>query len=191
MKTFSAVLIAVFIAFSANTSYAASCKYQVDTVSYASGEKIRWTRWQMNRFYHRGSYSLISGITEGDRKYLGVQLVDSNKKVSTRPTKAELDVMMVIPAGAKLSLLMADESIVDLFTEQDIVADSDFTTNAVNSYSIESAVIIKFPLSAEAFAALSTQKVMDVTLQTDQRQYDYSFGKKGSDKIQNALGCIL
>ncbi len=191
MKTFSAVLIAVFIAFSANTSYAASCKYQVDTVSYASGEKIRWTRWQMNRFYHRGSYSLISGITEGDRKYLGVQLVDSNKKVSTRPTKAELDVMMVIPAGAKLSLLMADESIVDLFTEQDIVADSDFTTNAVNSYSIESAVIIKFPLSAEAFAALSTQKVMDVTLQTDQRQYDYSFGKKGSDKIQEALGCIL
>ncbi len=76
MKTFSAVLIAVFIAFSANTSYAASCKYQVDTVSYASGEKIRWTRWEMNRFYHRGSYSLISGIAQGDKKYLGVQLVD-------------------------------------------------------------------------------------------------------------------
>ena len=191
MKIFSAVLIAVFITFSANISYAASCKFQVDTVSYASGEKIRWTRWKMNRAFHQGSYSLISGIEEGDRKYLGVKMVDSNKKVRTRPTKAELDDMMVIPAGAKLSLLMADESIVDLFTEQDIVADSDFTTNAVNSYSIESAVIIKFPLSAEAFAALSAQKVMDVRLQTDLRQYDYSFGKKGSDKIQEALGCIL
>ena len=191
MKTFITLLIAVSISCLGTTSYAASCKFQVDTVSYASGEKIRWTRWKMNRAFHQGSYSLISGIEEGDRKYLGVKMVDSNKKVRTRPTKAELDDMMVIPAGTKLSLLMADESIVDLFTEQDIVADSDFTTDSINIYSIESAVIIKFPLSAEAFAALSTQKVMDVRLQTDQRQYDYSFGKKGSDKIQEALGCIL
>jgi len=191
MKTLSAVLIAVLIALTGTAANAASCKYQVDTVSYASGEKIRWTRWKMNRMFHQGSYSLISGIEEGDRKYLGVQLVDSSKKVSSRPTKAELDVMMVIPAGAKLSLLMADESIVDLFTEEDVVADSDFTTNTVDSYTIESAAIIKFPLSAEAFAALSTQKVMEVRVHTDQRQYDYSFGKKGSDKIQEALGCIL
>ncbi len=191
MKTLSAVLIAVLIALTGTAANAASCKYQVDTVSYASGEKIRWTRWKMNRMFHTGSYSLISGIKEGDRKYLGVQLVETAKKVSSRPTKAELDVMMVIPAGAKLSLLMADESIVDLFTEQDVVADSDFTTNTVDSYTIESAAIIKFPLSAEAFAALSTQKVMEVRVHTDQRQYDYSFGKKGSDKIQEALGCIL
>jgi hypothetical protein len=191
MKTLSAVLIAVLIALTGTAANAASCKYQVDTVSYASGETIRWTRWKMNRTFHTGSYSLISGIEEGDRKFLGVQLVDTSKKASSRPTKAELDVMMVIPAGAKLSLVMADESIVELFTEQDVVADSDFTTNAVDSYSIESAAVIKFPLSAEAFAALSTQKVMDVRVHTEQRQYDYSFGKKGSDKIQEALGCIL
>ena len=191
MKTLSAVLIAVFIAFFANTSYAASCKYQVDTVSYASGETIRWTRWKMNRMFHTGSYSLISGIAEGDRKYLGVQLVDTSKKVTSRPTKAELDAMMVIPAGAKLSLLMADESIVDLFTEEDVVADSDFTTEALDSYSIESAAVIKFPLSTAAFAALSAQKVMNVRVHTDQKQVEYSFGKKGSDKIQEALACIL
>jgi hypothetical protein len=191
MKTLSAVLIAVLIALTCTAANAASCKYQVDTVSYASGEKIRWTRWKMNRKFHTGSYSLISGIAEGDRKYLGVQLVDTSKKVTSRPTKAELDAMMVIPAGAKLSLLMADESIVDLFTEEDVVADSDFTTEALDSYSIESAAVIKFPLSVEAFAALSAQNVMDVRVHTDQKQFEYSFGKKGSDKIQEALGCIL
>ncbi len=51
--------------------------------------------------------------------------------------------------------------------------------------------IIKFPLDADAIAALTAQRASDMRLTVNDKNWDYSFGKNPVDKIEKAINCIL
>jgi len=190
MKRFIVISVILFMSFGSAASYAAKCKWQTDMVSYSTGEPVRWTRWVRNRMILTPPYAAISGISEGDRKYFGLQVIGVNQKVTTRPTKEELDAAFIIPAGSTLSILMADDSIYELVVTKEIIGDADFTAHGANSYTINAFAIIKFPLDVDSIAALTTQRASDMRLRANGKDYDFSFGKKPVDKIQKAIGCI-
>ena len=191
MKSLITLLIATTTLFASTDVWAAKCKYRWDTINYRTGEKVRWTGWTMNRMVIMPNTPLMSAIVEGDKMFLGLQVASSGKGASsTRPTKQDIDTAMLIPEGAKLSLLMEDESIYDLFAERDVVGDTGMHVKARDKYTFWSTAIVRFPLDAAAMAALSAQKVKDLRLHTPERNYDFSFGKKPSDKLQRALACI-
>lgn len=205
MKKIIAISIAIFLGLGSTVSNAAKCKWLADTVSYSTGEPVRWTRWVRNRsFYLQGKgYATIAGISEGEQKYLGLQVIAPYRIMATRPTKEDLDATFAIPAGSTLSILMADDSIFELVVPEDIIGtaglkveeDSMFEddgpkANSEGGYTIESYAIIKFPLDADSFTALTAQKASELRLTANGVDYDFSFGKKPVDKIQKVLACV-
>ena len=50
--------------------------------------------------------------------------------------------------------------------------------------------VIKFPLDSDAMRALLTKRILTIGLQTSKQDLEYSFGKKGSKKMQATLACI-
>ena len=193
MKTFITLLVLIAASLGSTDAWAAKCKYKWETTNYRTGEKVLWTNWIMNRaFYTVGTtYGFVGGVSEGDKKYLSLQLRAPGVRLNHRPSKAEIDAAMVIPEGAKLSVLLGDGTIYDLFAERLIVGDTSFTAHANDNYSLASLAIIRFELDAAAIAALNGQKATDLRLHTPGRNYDISFGKKPSDKIQKSLACVL
>lgn len=126
MKRLIVISVVILMGFGSTASSAAKCKWLADTVSYRTGEPVRWTRWVRNRaFYVAGAgYAAIAGISEGDQKYLGLQVIAPNQTMRTRPTKADMDAVFVIPAGSILSIAMADNSIFELAVPEDIIGDA-------------------------------------------------------------------
>ena len=202
MKTLITVLILAIASFSASDSWAAGCKYQWDTNNYRTGEKVLWSRWVMNkRMITTGVYGLLSGVLEGDNRYLALQTVTYNEHTKSRPTKEEIDSAMVIPDNAKLSILMADGTIFDLFAERGVIGDTSVIVNGSeqdemfqmgrqDGYSFKSHSIVKFALDDAAIAALNGQLATDLRLHATGKNYDITFGSKPSDKIQEVLACI-
>ena len=116
MRSIILLLVLITTSFGSTNASAAKCKYKWDTENYRTGEKVRWTTWIMNRFYYVEDkpYGLIAGASEGDKKYLGLQIMSPEVSMRSRPTKAEIDSAMVIPKGAKLSIMLGDGTIYDL-----------------------------------------------------------------------------
>ena len=193
MKKLITLLVLIAASLVSTDAWAAKCKYKWETTNYRTGEKVLWTNWIMNRaFYTVGNiYGFVAGVSEGDKKYLSLQIRSPAGRLNHRPSKAEIDAAMVIPEGAKLSVLLGDGTIYDLFAERHIVGDTKFIAHAHDSYSLNSLAIIRFELDPAALAALNGQKATDLRLHTPNRNYDISFGKKPSDKIQKSLACVL
>lgn len=193
MKIVITLLVLIVASVGSTDAWAAKCKYKWETTNYRTGEKVLWTRWIMNRAFYTDDkpYGLVAAVSEGDKKYLSLQLRSPEVRLNHRPSKAEIDAAMVIPEGAKLSVLLGDGTIYDLFAERHIVGDTSFEAHANDNYSLASLAIIRFELDAAAFAALNGQKATDLRLHTPDRNYDISFGKKPSDKIQKSLACVL
>jgi len=200
MKTLIGVLTIALTLFSASDARA-DCKYQWDTSNYRTGEKVLWTQWVMNKRVNAGLYGLLSGVKEGDRKYLALQTVAFDGFSASRPSKEDIDSAMVIPDNAKLSVLLADGTIFDLFAERGVVGDTsivvngseldgDFQIGRADGYSFKSHSIVKFLLDDAAIAALNAQLATDLRLHATGKNYDISFGSKPSDKIQEVLACI-
>jgi hypothetical protein len=201
MKTLIAVLTMALTLFSASDARA-DCKYQWDTSNYRTGEKVLWSRWVMNkRVNTTGVYGLLSGVKEGGKKYLALQTVAFDGFSAARPGKEDIDSAMVIPDNAKLSVLLADGTIFDLFAEHGVVGDTsivvngseldgDFQIGRKDGYSFKSHSIVKFLLDDAAIAALNAQLATDLRLHATGKNYDITFGSKPSDKIQEVLACI-
>jgi len=179
---------AISVFFAVATANAAKCKYNVDTVNHRTGEKVRWTKW--NTFRLRQDPVMLAVISEGNRKYLALRLTGSRGNRLDRPTTAVLDSEMVVQKGAKLLVLMADESVLELQADQEVVANSYYNVKGNSTYDLFFAVIIKYELDAEAFASLTAQRLKVLRLSAGDEEFDFEFGDKGSDRVTKALACI-
>ena len=100
------------------TPASAKCKFQADTVHRITGQKVLWTEWDTFRLTpSRNGYLVHAGIIEGDQEYLGLRITVRNS-TNYRPDKAALDNALRVSAQAKLLLLLADESILELYSDR-------------------------------------------------------------------------
>lgn len=202
MNRLLVLVAAILVSFTPAAANAAKCKWQVDTVSYSSGDPVRWTRWVRNRTILTRPYAALAGVSEGEQKYLGLQVIGVQQTLATRPTKEDLDALFLIPAGSTLSILLADNSTFELLSTEDVIGDSDMIVEddvfaddgpkakGENGYAIEAFAILKFPLSGDAIAALTAQDAREMRLHADGKEYEFSFGRKPVGKIKDAIGCI-
>ena len=180
--------LAISLLFAVATATAAKCKYNVDTVNHRTGEYVRWTKW--NTFRLRQDPVMLAVVSEGDRKYLALRMEGSRGTHSDRPTAAVLDSELVVPKGANLLVLMADESVLELHAEQEVVADSYYYIMGNGTYDLHFNVIIKYELDADAIASLTTHRLKVLRLSAGDEDFDFEFGDKGSDRVLKALACI-
>ncbi|MDH3351708.1 MAG: hypothetical protein OEM51_09175 [Gammaproteobacteria bacterium] len=184
-----AMSCATVLMFAASAA-SAKCKFQTDMPSIVTGEHIRWTDWTtFSLAITTTDYALATGISEGERKYVGLQL----HTVTTIPrpaSKQDLDNAVVIPAGADVFFLMADESVIKVTTDQAITGDSDFVMHNAKRYDIVTNTIVKAPLTTEELRVLTAQRVKRIRVSTTSGDLDFEFGKKGSKKMQSVLECI-
>ncbi len=202
MKKLIVISVVLLLSFGPAVSKAAKCKWRTDTVNYRTGEPVRWTRWVRNRTILRPPYAAIAGVSEGERKFLGLQVIAVEQTLKSRPTKNELDALFVIPAGSKLLISMADGSIYELVSTVDVIGDADMKTEddmfadsgpkarGDSGYTISAFGTIKFPLDDDAITALTAQRASEMRLNANGEEYHFSFGKKPVDKIQKTILCI-
>ena len=179
---------ALMLMFAASTA-SAKCKFFVDMPNIMTGEHVRWTKWTTTTMYMSDPYTMATGITEGDRKYLGLRI----HKTYTLPrivTKKDLDNAIVVPAGSDVFFQMADESILKIQTDQPATADADFSVHNAKNYGVAADVIVKVPITAENLRALTAQRVLRLRVMASTGDLDFKFGKKGSKKIGEVLECI-
>jgi hypothetical protein len=181
--------LALPVLFAAMTASAAKCKFQTDTVNVFTDEKIRWTQWISFKFVIKPDHVFMNAISEGDRMYFGLR-VHSRESQIERPTKDDLDNTLLIPAAAKLSILMADDSILELHTDNQVVGDSGFRLLDSGDYRITSEAVIKYSLNDYTLDILTTQRVKQLRLQTSKSDMEFDLSKRGTDKHQGPLACI-
>ncbi len=189
MKKVIVLSLALPVLFAATTASAAKCKFQTDTVNVFTDENIRWTQWISFKFVIKPDHVFMNAISEGDRKYFGLRVHSRDSQIE-RPTKDDLDNTLLIPASGKLSLLMADDSILELHTDNMVVGDSDFRLLDSGDYRITSEAVIKYSLNDYTLDILTTQRIKQLRLQTSKSDMEFALSKRGTDKHQGPLACI-
>jgi len=182
--------LAVSILFASAGANAAKCKFQTETLNVFTGEKIRWTKWDTFTLrIDKDHYVLLSGISEGDRRFLGLR-PHVSKLQPDRPTKADLDSAVVIPDAGKLSILLSDDSVLELHTDKGTIGDSDFELFKSGKYSLNTDAIIKYSLNSYTMKTMAAQRIKQLKLATVDGNIDFEFGGKGSSKHKEKLACI-
>jgi len=180
--------LAISLFFAGSTASAAKCKCNVDTVKHRTGEKVRWTKW--NTFRLRQDPVMLAVVAEADRKYLALRMNGSRGTRADRPTAAVLDSELIFQKGANLLALMADESVLELHADQEVIADSYYNVKGDGTFDLYFTVIIKYELDADALAELTSKRLKVLRISAGDEEFDFEFGKKGSDRVTKALACI-
>src|ERR1039457_4009552 len=105
------------------------CKYQTNEVDKFTKKKILATKWdRFTKFMAQPTF--VSGIAEGDKKYVGIKIVSTSNSSQSKPSNEDVNnsiSSMYIPMGAKITVLMADQSTIELKTEQETRGTWDYT----------------------------------------------------------------
>jgi hypothetical protein len=188
VKNRTALSLTALLLLAAAPANAAKCKYQTDTVHSITGEPVRWSKWASFTLT-TGAKIVHSAVVEGDRKYVGLR-VPQRWSHDQRPTKEILDGMFSIPAGAKLMLKLDDDSIIELHTESEVIADADYGVHSSRNFPMTAIAVVKYALDDQAIAALTANRLTHMRLQTNNGDMDFTFGKKGAKKQQDTLACL-
>ena len=207
MKVVIAISVAFLLILGSNTADAAKCKYIApNTEMIVLGKKeqqrllnspTRWTRWKSFRSFGNQleNHGWLNGMVDGDKRFLGLKVV-LVEKVKVKPKPYELQGRASIPAGASLLVLMADESIIELKADAAVQGNSKVTYSGppdnpdTSTPYVDTQLIVRYELDADTLAALKAQPATDIRVATGEGDVDFSFGKKPTDRIQEALGCI-
>jgi hypothetical protein len=194
MKKFTAVTTAISLLLVCATANAAKCKFETDTTNALTGEKVQWTKWEDFKLFNT-QIGYLAAVAEGDQKYLALQVVTFDYRPD-RPTKQDLDMAMVIPAGSKLMLLMTDDSVVEVQTDEEVIGDSEiyapgtFHNDMTNDFMVKTYTVVKYPLNADALAALTANGVKTLRQNTSEGDRDYTISEKRADTLQEAFACV-
>ena len=157
-------------------SASAACKFNVDTVHSRTGEKVLWTKWNTFTLVNRGNILVGSGLSVGDKKYFALRFSRHASGI-----KAKIDNPLIIPANGKLLIKFDDQSIHEMHTEDEFVADIEGG---------HAEVVARYPLDSTLLNALLDKRITNIRIQTNGADEDFSFGKKGAKKMQKTLECI-
>lgn len=195
MNRFTTVMTAISLLLVCATANAAKCKFETDTTNALTGEKVQWTKWEDFKLINT-QIGYMAAVAEGDRKYLALQVLSFNYRPD-RPTKEDLDNAVVIPAESKIMLLLTDESVVELQTDEEVIGDTEIHAPGTwhndtrsGDYLLKTYTVVKYPLSTETLAALTANGVNTLRQTTSEGDQDYTISENRADTIQEALACV-
>ncbi len=202
MKKATLWLIATSMLLAGGGADAAKCKYREDSVDKFTKVRTLWTKWnQLDSLF--GGLSkrpnnvyagYVSAGLNSDEIILQVkfQLVSESRLA---PAKFLLKDTVVAPKGSRLLVMMADESIVKLYSDREVRVNAELFPpgtggNTGNKFSTKSNATISYTLDADTIAALSRQDATKVRVETADPYYDIRIHKKSFGDIKKAIFCI-
>lgn len=173
------------------------CKYEKHGVDSFTKQMVAETKWKsLQKFFdNQDNRGWTAARSEGGKQYLGLKIVVVDRD-STMPERANLhENRVLIPQGAKLLILMADDTILELAASAKARGKSDFRvpdsrTGHPETYVVETTTVVWYELTADTRDTLLAQGVTDIRLSASDRDHDFAFGKNQTDRIQYVLGCI-
>lgn len=198
MKILVTISAAMAILLASQSTIAASCKYEQDSIDKFT--KVRTLVTKPNRLTNMGSgffggfVAYVSARSEGKLSSLSIQLklFDDQEDM---PEYYELEDKIIVPAGSTLLVMMADETIVELATEREVRADTSYDppgtkTNPSTFYATETAATIQYALNADAVLTLVAQNATNLRVHTTNSDYDIEISKKSRGDIRQAVMCL-
>jgi hypothetical protein len=154
---------------SATVSNADECKFKINESDSFTGQKDLLTKWKA--FRPTGNQAVnhgwMAGRVKDGKTFLALRI-----GIVEQPVRNPL----IIPKGAKLLLLMADDSVVELSAyEETWVKDRN--------------VVILYELNDETLGALTVRGTSDIRVSTNQSDFDFNFGNKPTERMRHVLGC--
>jgi len=195
-------LVILSALFTTSAVHAAKCRFQHDSTDKFTKVRTIWTRWDpMESFFgDLGDRSMdtpagfVSAWYEAGEISLRIK-IELKGLSDLAPPTYELEDTIVVPEGARLLVMMADETIVTLYSASEERVNSGVTPpetgmNITSSFEIEAEADIRYALDDEAIAALSSQAATNIRVEAADTQYDVTIHKKSFGDIKNAIECI-
>ena len=152
-----------------SAAYADECKYKENEADPFTKERVALTKWKA--FRPTGNQAVNHGWMAG-------RILDGKTFLALRIGIVGYDgPPVIIPEGAKLLILMADESIVELAAYEETWVE-------------DSSAVVLYELNDETLQSLTTQGTTDIRVSTSAGDHDFNFGKKPTDRMQYVLGCV-
>jgi len=184
------------------TALAAKCKFQTDSTDKFTKVRTLQTRWDpLESFFNdfgktSGTLltSYVSAWHESGNSRLGVRIGLSSYS-KRRPPDYELMDTVVIPEGARLLAMMADETVVTLFAKKEMRFNSKLVppgtgSNDTDEFAIDTYAYLYYPLDAETIAALTRQNATNLRVEAADKNYDIEIHKKSYGDLKKAIECI-
>jgi hypothetical protein len=118
-----------------------------------------------------------------------------SKYSKRRPPDYELQDAIVIPEGARLLAMMADETVVVLYSPNELRINAkaippETGTNITSKFTIDTEAIIRYTLDAETIAALTSQNATNLRVEAAEKNYDIKIHKKSFGDLKKAIECL-
>ena len=180
-------------------AHADKCKYEKNQIDDFTGEKIIATKSEL---FHTAvgvtGFAEAAGITEGDRSFLAIR-TKKEEILAYDLYGDELRNWFVVPKGARLLILLADDTVIELAADKEVTgvsrsysANSQLTESSELEirHKIKTTAVIRYPLDASSYAALTGQPAAHVRMSSNSGDHDFKIHKKLTDEIQKVLLCL-
>ena len=198
--TFTLFVTALLLA--SGAAHAAKCKFGEDSTDKFTKVRTLQTRWDpLESFFNdlgktSGTTltSYVSAWHKADNTNLVIRIGLSSYS-KRRPPEYELLDTIVIPEGARLMVMMADESVLVLFSKNEVRINSkaippETGTNITSKFVIDTEAVIHYALDAESIAALTSQNATNLRVEAVDKNYDIEIHKKSFGDLKKAIECM-
>ena len=190
------------------SAHAADCKVDRVEVDPFTNEKTVHTQKRMltervSGFVGRvlggnASEVLMRAISEGEKRYIAIE-IRALKTYSTPPTEEDLRAALNIEKGAKLLVLMDDDSVVKLYADRDFRAKTAYDVDTDGNYGVEARITALYTLDEETAEVLVSREAMvgRVAVESGRmglggREGSINFGTNSKSKLffKDAILCL-
>lgn len=195
------VSFAVTVLLTSSGSGAADCKYQTDSTDKFTKVRTLRTNWDSLMSWTTGfgadnySDTYVSALSKGKggsfNTYLSVQ-ISAYKYSKYQPRDHELENLIVVPEGARLLIMMEDQSIVELQASRGETARSGYQAPGGDGgeYRITTVIAIGYTLDDSTADLLTAQNATHIRVETAEENHDVEIHKKSLGDIRKAVKCI-
>lgn len=203
-----AVMLLLLIAQLLTSAHAADC--EVDRVLVDSETNVltvhtkkRMLTDRVSGFAGRvwggaASEVLVRAISEGKKKFIAIE-VRLLRTYSSPPSDDDLQEALNVKAGASLSVLMDDDSVVKLYADRDSRANTEYAVDVDGNYGVDARLTALYILDAETAEALTGGEAMVIRVAVDSghlglsgRDNSINFGTNSKSKyfFKDAVLCL-
>jgi hypothetical protein len=203
-----AVTLLILFAQLVTSAQAANCKADRVEVDPFTNERTVHTEKRMltdrvNGFVGRvwggnASEVLVRAISEGEKSFIAIE-VRLLKTYSSSPSDEDLHEALNVKKGAKLLVLMDDDSVVKLYADRDFRTKAVYDVDVDGNYGVDARVTALYTLDEESADALTSGEAMVIRVAIESgrlglsgRDNSINFGTNSKSKyfFKDAVLCL-
>lgn len=185
---------------------AGECQYETGEINSLTNDQLvatkalrlmNWFKVVRDKSKGHNSTIRVYAVRENEQSFLALE-VRLRKTSADQPSGEDLRTGLTIPEGAELLILMADRSIVSLYTDKAVTANTRYEHDEGN-YLIKSSATIRYRLDASTAEALASQDATKVRfagtsgrlrIVNEKGNVDFEITKKATGYFKESILCL-